>query len=154
MYPCSRRLSTPKRVHPLRTVRWALFLKEVLSFNAVWVPLEADGSLMQMRKQHRGGADEIVDHLALSKPDLRIEHLGQVTQFHPLTFHFDGGFLAWHGVASLNQLLTGRKALLQRFLGCAARNTEFRSQNSEVGTWFGRLSRSAAEWPDKKRASR
>src|SRR5437868_10033010 len=58
----------------------AALLVEVRLVDSVGIPLERQRPVAQVRQQHLGDPDVVVDHLRLGKLHLRVEHLIQVDE--------------------------------------------------------------------------
>src|SRR5207248_174503 len=105
-----------RRGHPLRPVRGAALLVEVLLVDAVGVALERQRPLLQMRQQSTGDPRVVVDDPALGEPCLRIEDLVEVGELETLPFDLDLGvghfFFLGAGFSSFSSLASFTAARL------------------------------------------
>src|SRR6476646_142203 len=81
-----------RRLHPLRSMGWAiLFVKEFCIYS-VWVPLHRERPVAQMRQKHRRDLNVVIDYLPLGEADLRIENLVQVRDRELFSVNYELGF--------------------------------------------------------------
>src|SRR5205085_4477141 len=66
----------------------------------VGITLERKRSSAQVRQQQWSNADVVINHLALSEPNLRVHHFVQVRELQPLALNFDFGVFGWHECAN------------------------------------------------------